>query len=273
MPKKFKWPKYATLGPKAGHCNICGSYGKLTEDHIPPKGAIRITQVEMLHLIQVLSAPGSTSRGRLSQDGVKFRTLCSRCNNDLLGIRYDPELIRFVNSVGTILKSSLQLPARVNVPVVVQKVMRAVVGHILAFGLARPANGPFETAMAEYFLDDTRFLPDDMKLYYWVYPHQSQVIVRDALLTRVNFKEPVIFKLLKFFPLAFFATWKEPPGYDFNLENFTKFSARALNDEFLTIIEMRSLPDMHWPEAPSEVTSVLYGADAIGANPHVGSSS
>lgn len=124
MPKASKWPKYATRGPKAGHCNICGSHGQLTEDHIPPKGALRITQMEMVHLIQVLSAPGSMSRGRLSQDGVKFRTLCGRCNNDLLGSRYDPELIRLVNSVGTILKSSLQLPPRMNVPVVPQKVMR-----------------------------------------------------------------------------------------------------------------------------------------------------
>lgn len=64
-----------TLGPKTGECNICRSHGTLTEDHIPPKGAIRITQMEMLHLIQVLSAPSSSSKGRLSQDGVKFRTL------------------------------------------------------------------------------------------------------------------------------------------------------------------------------------------------------
>lgn len=269
MAKESKWPKYATLGPKTGHCNICGLHGQLTEDHIPPKGAIRITQMEMLHLIQVLSAPGSLSRGRLSQDGVKFRTLCGRCNNDLLGTRYDPELIRYVNSVATILKSSLRLPSRVNVPAVPQKVMRAVVGHILAFGLDRRADGPFEIAMAEYFLDDTRPLPGDMKLYLWVYPHQSQVIVRDAVLSSTKIKEPVIFKLLKFFPLAFFATWEEPPGYNFSFENLTKFGARGLNDEFATIIDTQTIPEMQWPEAPSKDTFVLYGADAMGANPYV----
>lgn len=268
MAKGSKWPKYATLGAKSGRCNLCGSHGQLTEDHIPPKGAIRITQMEMLHLIQVLSASCSMSRGRLSQDGVKFRTLCGRCNNDLLGTRYDRELIRYVNSIGTILKSSLRLPPRINVPVVPQKVMRAVVGHILAFGLDRRADGPFEIAMAEYFLDDTRSLPDDMKLYYWVYPHQSQVIIRDAALTSVKIKEPVIFKLLKFFPLAFFATWEEPPGYNFTFENLTKFGTCGLNDEFATIIDTHAIPDMQWPEAPSNDTFVLYGADAMGANPY-----
>lgn len=268
MTKTSQWPKYATLGPMTGHCNICGLVRPLTEDHIPPKGAIRLTQMEMLHLIQVLSASGSTSKGRLSQDGVKFRTLCGRCNNELLGSHYDLELIRFVNSVGTILQSSPQLRPRIYVAAIPQKVMRAIVGHILAFGLDRRANGPFEIAMAEYFLDDTRSLPRDMKLYYWVYPHQSQIIVRDAVLTSLRVKEPVIFKLLKFFPLAFLATWEEPPGYNFNFEDLTKFGSCALNDEFPIVIDTQAMPDMQWPEAPSKDTVPLYGADAMCANPY-----
>ncbi|HET7832719.1 MAG TPA: hypothetical protein VFK88_07120 [Gallionella sp.] len=223
----------------------------------------------MLHLIQVLSASASTSRGRLAQDGVKFRTLCGRCNNELLGIRYDPELIRFVNSVGTILKSSLILPTRVNVPVVPQKVMRAVVGHILAFGLDRRAENRFDSAMAEYFLDDAKSLPSSINFYYWVYPYQHQIIVRDAELASFGGKEPVVFKLLKFFPLAFFVTWEEPPGYGFNFEGLTKFGSCALDDEFSAAIDMKVVPDMQWPEAPSRDTFLLYGADAMAAKPYV----
>lgn len=122
--------------------------------------------------------------------------------------------------------------------------------------------------MAEYFLDDTLSLPAEMKLYYWVYPHQSQVIVRDVLLGSVKIKEPVIFKLLKFFPLAFFATWEEPAGYNFHFEGLTKFGTRALNDEFSTIVDTLSVPDMQWPEAPSNDTFVLYGAEAMSASPY-----
>jgi hypothetical protein len=261
-----KWPKYATVGPKTGECNICGLHGNLTEDHIPPKGAIRVTQMEMRHLIEVLSAPGSLSKGRLSQNGVKFRTICPRCNNKLLGRCYDPELIQFTKSVGTLLKSSLKLPPRINVNLVPQKVLRAVIGHMLAFGLGRPASGPFEEAMAKYFLDNTKALPPDINLYYWIYLHQAQVIVRDAALTNLRVKEPVIFKLLKFFPLAFFATWKEPLGYNFQFETLSKFSGRPLNASSSTVIDLRFIPNIHWPEAPSKDTVVLYGADAMWAN-------
>ena len=95
-----KLHKYATLGPKVGVCNICLNSGALTEDHIPPKGAIRVTQMEMHHLVQILGVEQPMAAGRVAQDGVKFRTLCKRCNSGLLGARYDPELIRFTNSIG-----------------------------------------------------------------------------------------------------------------------------------------------------------------------------
>jgi hypothetical protein len=68
-----------TKGPKEGRCNICGEEGKLTEDHTPPKGCIKIKQVELHHIIQHLNAEQPQSKGRISQNGVKYRTLCARC--------------------------------------------------------------------------------------------------------------------------------------------------------------------------------------------------
>jgi len=80
--------KYKTRGPKKGICNICGEYGKLTEDHTSPKESATITQVEMHHIVGILSAEKPGSRVRVSQNGVKFRSLCNRCNNSLLGGAY-----------------------------------------------------------------------------------------------------------------------------------------------------------------------------------------
>ena len=64
-----------TRGAKVGPCNICGVDGPLTEDHIPPKGASRLTQVLMLSILDLLHVERPKKSGRFSQNGVKYRTL------------------------------------------------------------------------------------------------------------------------------------------------------------------------------------------------------
>ena len=36
---------------KAGYCNICGSNGRLTADHVPPKGASALSEAELKTLV------------------------------------------------------------------------------------------------------------------------------------------------------------------------------------------------------------------------------
>ena len=110
--------RIATRGSAEGECNICGSYGRLTEDHTPPKGCYRPKQVELRALIRRLADPSYGAVGpesRFSQNGVKFKTLCHRCNNGLLGAKYDPALIGFVNSVARLLNAPIDLPSEVSV--------------------------------------------------------------------------------------------------------------------------------------------------------------
>lgn len=72
-----------TRGAQSGMCNICGDDGPLTEDHTPPKGCVRPTAMELQHVTHRLHA-GKAIKTK-AQDGVKYRTLCARCNNTLLG--------------------------------------------------------------------------------------------------------------------------------------------------------------------------------------------
>jgi hypothetical protein len=100
--------KIATRGSKTGICNICGMHGKLTEDHTPPKGSIKIGQVELQHIVNYLSNEKPASKGRLLQNGVKYRTLCSSCNNTYLGAKYDPAVIEFeINPKGARQKKAM----------------------------------------------------------------------------------------------------------------------------------------------------------------------
>lgn len=133
-----------TRGALVGHCNICDEYGPLTEDHVPPKGTLLVKQVELVRIVELLgTGPISKNRNRrYMPGGVHFRTLCAKCNNDLLGRRYDKELIRFSNAVSETLKSSLALPITIRIPVNPGRLARAVIGHVLAIGVARRPNSP-----------------------------------------------------------------------------------------------------------------------------------
>lgn len=146
--------KFVTRGPKIGICNICGDQGPLTEDHTPPKGSARITQVEMHHIAALLCADKQRSRGRVSQNGVKFRTLCGRCNNSLLGTNYDPAFNDFSQRVSSYLKTALALPTIMHVRAKPHKIARSLIGHLCALGVDRYQKGPKTEDLREYLLDE-----------------------------------------------------------------------------------------------------------------------
>lgn len=125
--------RVATKGSKKGMCNICGTFCTLTEDHVPPKGSIDPQKVGIKSLVQNVN-PIDPKVVRLSQNGVKFRSLCSSCNNHRLGRKLDPALNAFSQSVARIIcnRSHLSLPSRVKVRLQPQRVARSIIGHLLA---------------------------------------------------------------------------------------------------------------------------------------------
>src|SRR5690606_2194766 len=143
---------------------------------------------------------------RLSQNGVKYRTVCHRCNNTLLGAQYDPALIEFVNRVAVVLRSPLQLPKDFAILGRPQAVSRAVIGHLSAQGVGRYRKGPLTEAVRDYFLDPSLPLPEPLRVFYWAYPYQSQVLVRDAGYIHLGEGKPFALWFMKFFPVAFMVT-------------------------------------------------------------------
>lgn len=255
-----------TRGPKNGQCNICGVTGTLTEDHTPPKGCIRVGQVDIQHIVHRLSAEKPQSRGHRSQNGVKYRTLCPRCNNGLLGANYDIAFNAFVNAVGTYLKSSLKLPGTMTVKGQPQKIMRAVLGHLSAQGIDRYLKGPETEAVRNYFLDETLSLPNSINIYYWAYPYQGQVLVRDCSYVDLSVGTPVVMWFTKFFPIAFMVTWGEPPGYNFDVPNLAAWRSCAINDELELPVPLSRIVHQYWPEAPTDHSVVIYGQEAVVAS-------
>lgn len=67
-----------------GVCNICGNYGKLSFEHVPPKGAFNDRPVIKGNFEDFTNNPPGEElkKGRIQQKGAGAYTLCEKCNND-----------------------------------------------------------------------------------------------------------------------------------------------------------------------------------------------
>jgi hypothetical protein len=268
MPKKTKLMRIRTRGPAHGRCNICGDQGPLTEDHTPPKACRAITAGEISSLHDKLSAAGEKwNAPRHTQSGVTYKSLCRRCNVDLLGVKYDPALTDMCNQVRAVASSLLTLPATIAIDIAPGAVLRSVVGHMAAQGVERYQKGALTESIRAYILDDVLPLPASLRMYYWFYPFRRQVLVRDAALIHLGRSEPFAFWLMKFFPLAFFLTIDESPAPTYTMHNFDLDRDALPDQRRRAYLQLRPLIHPLLPESPDDGTALLYGEQAITAEP------
>lgn len=175
----------------------------------PPKGSVVPTCTEILSVGSVLSAKDKIGKAAISQNGIKYRTICERCNNDLLGKKCDRTLNAFARDVGRILGSRIVPPPVVKIPTRPANLMKAVFGHLLAANTIELDEAGFNDAMRECFLDAKAPIPDDIHIFYWLYPYEIQVIKQDIVMParRGHFDDGFgFFKILKCFPVAYVVT-------------------------------------------------------------------
>lgn len=254
-----------TKGPKHGVCNICGVIDKLTEDHTPPKGCIKITQVELFHIHEHLKYLNEkpVEKGRYLQNGVKYRTLCQKCNNENLGGKYDPAFNLFVNTIGSFLKTNIALSKAVSIEIEPQKIMRSLIGHLSAQGVNRYGKGPDTIPIRDYFLNTSLPLPDNIHIYYWLYPHKSHVMATDCSYLDGRAGKSCVIWFLKFFPIAFLVTFDKPDEWNFGLSELSIWRDREVDYKAKEYVQLTNFPNQMWPEAPTEYNVVCYGEEAI----------
>ncbi len=145
-----------------------------------------------------------------------------------------------------------------------QRIMRSLLGHIAAQGVERYKKGPHTEDLRDYILDETAPLMDYVDIYYWVYPYQIQVLVRDAVMRDLTIEDTAYIWLLKFFPIAFLVVWDKPVGYDYDFPNLADYKGLAIDDEAEIPILLNKVPHERWPEAPDDRRFILYGEGAMG---------
>jgi len=261
-------PVVASFGAAEGRCNICGDFGPLTEDHTPPKGVLLDDnrKMSLRHIVDRVSDTGRTGQARHFQNGVKYRTLCAKCNNDL-GSFSDPALIAFADAMNVAAASGVPVAS---VRCDVQAVMRSVVGHMCAIGVDRFDKGDATEPVKRYMQDRLVQLPDTLRLFWWAFPFAEQVHMKDAGMFRLRkgAAELTTYWLLKFYPLAFLLTFNAPGKTPFDQAPEMSLY-RSVKRETIVDLEVTLNPVLppQWAEVPMGDWFVISGADSLSASP------
>lgn len=191
---------------RRGKCNICGKVYDLTYDHVPPKFWYNSEKIEYKEVF--CDAMDTEKKFEISQNGIKFRSICSDCNNRILGRNYDIELKKWIEDIKKyMLSDSINNSEKIVCEVKVNKIARAIAGHLLAAKNIYEEENKIDIELREFVLDESKSSPHNMLLLFRPYIFSTILLIRDIVVTRVLAKKPPLPKgvisCLSSFPLAF----------------------------------------------------------------------
>lgn len=246
-------------------CNLCLKRKSMTEDHIFPQGITPPGQRIIKNILTKIDPHHKNRRNtKLAQNGLKVRTLCALCNNKLLGTRLDPELIEFCKQADLFLRNRNLLPnqsIRID-SIQLNKVSRAVIGHILAADEKPQARGKVSRIMRRYFFKENTTLPNSINLFLWAYPFKEQTILRDIFLVDFSRTESMMWTTAyKTYPISF-AICQNDNNYHIPIKGLLDIAPHLtgrIDQTFSLRIPLNPAVPSIWPEAPTSNGAVFMG--------------
>lgn len=242
---------------KVSQCNICKKIKPLSWDHIPPKGGIHLSSVEQETVFQHMTMPKDNRKYSISQNGVKYRTICKECN-EIIGRKYDPVLNDFAYNMGKILKTNLILPSIIYYKTKPNLLIRAILAHLLA-AKADIDEVTVDEQVRNIIFDEDASIPEEIKIFYWLHPYISTVIIRDIAMLAVRGKfggKVGFFSILKYFPIAYLiSNLKEYEG----LSELTSYRNSKPQDIIDIPINLKDIRGPEWPEIVDDENMIAGG--------------
>lgn len=213
-------------GSEKGYCRICNQYSSLSLDHIPPRSCGNGDRVSV----------NIDNKKEIFQNGFSCKTICEKCNNELLGAKYDKEFKVLYDRAIQHNKSKLSLPENV-LPINIdcRSLFRGIFGHFLAITalngtesigeiLDKPVSDMVKhfSSLRDFVLCKRNNL-DDLDIYYWYYP-KDDIFVSTFISVCPNIfnSEKIIFRgeVIKYYPLALFVVGKQEEKLPLPTVNF-----------------------------------------------------
>lgn len=229
-----------------GRCNICLKKKKLSWEHIIPSSAFYYDDIKLKTINQHLHGDQIKYQTRLSQNGVKLRTVCSECNSEI-GYRFDRSLIEVLDQVKELGESNRTLPNTVHVKCRPNALIRSLIAHLLAAKIEIDFS-VFENVSRKFVCDLDKQIPDSINVFYWAYPYKNVSIIRDVLMLkeRGNFQQGVsLFQIFKCYPLAFLVT--DLNGYE-GLQSLNDYKNMDIEEEINLPVKLFEERAPTWPE-------------------------
>lgn len=201
-----------------GYCVICGEYGKLTKDHVPPKGSVIITRREQRTICEAMNGD-ETIIGIKTNLSSTFKTICTKCNSLYLGSG-DGEIknvtTTFTNAISNYFRNTNSIYTYIKVPFDSLRFTRSIIGHILAASsveeCSKPiVDSPYFTPLRKFVLHESETYQDTHEMYYWFYPKDTHISAK--FLSFMNEGAVVICSVLHFFPISILITLKPQSIY------------------------------------------------------------
>ncbi|MFZ2863440.1 MAG: hypothetical protein WA440_01730 [Ignavibacteriaceae bacterium] len=252
-----------------GNCQICERYKKLTDDHVPPQGGIEVDAVEIKSAFNFFTKRFGNKNYFISQNGVKFTTICECCNSRL-GREYDTVLNTFSLDVNRFLTSKLSLLNSYNIETKPNRLIRGVLVHLLATK-SEIERTPFDNKVREILFDGSKPIPDDINVFYWIYPYKLTIIIRDILMPAVRgrYNDFGFFQIFKYYPIAYLVVNKS--NYS-NLPSLRDYNSAKIDTVAEINIRINERKHWKWPEIVEDGNFVFLGragTEAIKAEKHI----
>lgn len=170
--------KYARI--EKGYCLLCGTYGPLSKDHVPPKSISEISGVEQKLLLEY--EKGGEIKGLPSHHGSVFKTICKKCNMNLS--IYDSEIKNVIETLRNKIRNYLTNPiapySTVSSTVDILAFLKGCVGHMISAApnircMTPPRELPFIDPLRNFATGKNNNIFETHKFLYWFYPHRLNI--------------------------------------------------------------------------------------------------
>lgn len=196
-----------------GYCNICGKYGKLSKDHVPPKCAITLQPMQQKTITEYFDAKNPVKPAN-AFTGSFFKTICKSCNGDILS-KIDSSIAVVTTALNKKVLNYISGGQYYNNLIFVdfdaKSFTRAMIGHILSATsvtdcLQAPVESIFNSPLKDFVLGKKNSYEDTHDLYYWFYPHKMHISAQSIVFR--NSAHNCFMCVLHFYPIAFIVTLK-----------------------------------------------------------------